>query len=823
VAGIGFGLSVILGLLDVMYYSILLPIVITLGTLVIMLCPWPFLTKKNLMLVVFYILVATPLATKSSDVSMSEHLEERPKWFLASFIGTISVGLCVSVSVHFFLLLTPRSTTATRLSLRTMNQLSHSTYHLLASISLYANSLGKDLHGVMRARALIESYTAQRKQTLSTLSGHIDGIHAEFPITKFLRFVSNDSQLFCHVNRVEEFLQCAKRQQHHADIIRLATSGPFLGEEYTHMNEMIMNLKTMVSEHLGVASEQIAMESQQAERSYFFTSTSRCNELVDDLKSSMGEYILAIKRTYHDSDKMTSADEFEIDSSAKSLIGAKLRVRVVQIGVYNFVLELIDVMTKAPDEQVKTNKFKCKKIGFTLRSALMMPWLHKNPMKLRMALKTSFGMFLASMWVSIPYLREEIAYPNSMWPGITVAVISLEQTGSTVLKCYDRMWGTMIAGACALLVTTLLPSTILMGITAYAILAFVSILVKNPERAYANECAVTSLASILFGSYYNDSAVDQYVTQRIMLIFIGVSTFLVVELAIFPRSSRRIVEACALKWFEDLRGLMVDASEVSRSISSFQCKDCDVQECTTDDFPFMLHLGHNEISPFASNLVDKVSGLKETIAVANKELQPAISEPSLGLHVKLHGIGYEKLLHQQERCTSQVEVLITCMNAMIGYYSCLSEDALVRELRRPEMIAEIINQLVDQLQSCIHGMKLAFPRGLCEPGSCSVSSMIALLSHFRSYEAIRVSILTKTVADNHAEYFKTMMSSDMGHTTGFRTTIALAISTVLAIAQCLQFCGLHLEEIVRYFPLENSRDFAYPEYNDQTALNRAPR
>lgn len=807
-----------LGLLDVVYYSIMLPIVITLGTLVLMLCPWPFLTKKNLMLVVFYIMVASPLATKSLDLSLSEHLEEQPKWFLASFIGTITVGLCVSVSVHFFLLLTPRSTTATRLSLRTMDQLSHSTYHLLASISLYANSLGKDLHGVMRARALIEIYITQRKQALGTLSSHIDGIHAESPITKFLRFVSNDSQIFCHVNRVEEFLQCAKRQQHHADMIRFASSGPFLGEEYTHMNEMIMNLKTMVSEHLGVVVEQIAIESQQAERAYFFTSTSHCNELVYGLKSSMGEYILAIKKTYHDSDKMTSADEFEIDSSAKSLIGAKLRVRVVQIGVYNFVFELVDVMTKASDEEVKTNK--SKKNGFALSSALKMPWLHKNPVKLRMALKTSLGMFLASLWVSIPYLREEIAYPNSMWPGITVAVISLEQTGSTVIKCYDRVWGTMIAGACALLVTTLLPHTMFMGITSYAILAFVSILLKNPERAYANECAVTSLASILFGSFYNDSTVDQYVTQRIMLIFIGVGTFLIVELAIFPRSSRSIVEACALKWFEDLLGVMVDATKAFKSISSFRCDDCDVPECPADELPFVLHRGHKEISPFTSNLVDKVSGLKETIAVANKELQPAISEPSLGLHVKLHGIGYEKLLREQQRCTSQLEVLIICMNALIGYYSHLSEDASVRELHRPELIAEIINRLVEQLQSCIHGMNLAFPRGLCEPGSCSVSSSIALLSRFRSYEAIRVSILTKTVANNHAEYFKTRMSSDMGHTTGFRTTAALAVSSVLTIAQCLQFCGLHLEEIVRYFPLESSRDFDNPEHHNQIALNR---
>ena len=193
-------------------------------------------------------------------------------------------------------------------------------------------------------------------------------------------------------------------------------------------------------------------------------------------------------------------------------------------------------------------------IGSSLKSGLTMPWLHSNPSKLRLALKTALAMSLASLWVSIPHLREYVAYPNSMWVGITVAVISLENTGSSVIKCIDRLWGTLVAGAYALLVAKLLPFEIMyVGIASYAVFAFVAILLKNPERSYASECAVTSLASILFGSFYNEIDVNQYVTQRIMLIFIGVITFLFVELALFSRSSRIIVEACALKWFNDLQ------------------------------------------------------------------------------------------------------------------------------------------------------------------------------------------------------------------------------------------------------------------------------
>jgi hypothetical protein len=100
-------------------------------------------------------------------------------------------------------------------------------------------------------------------------------------------------------------------------------------------------------------------------------------------------------------------------------------------------------------------------------------------------------------------------------------------------------------------------------------------------------------------------------------------------------------------------------------------------------------------------------------------------------------------------------------------------------------------------------MKAVFPSGLCEPSSTRISDIIASLSSFRSFEAVRVSILTKSIAESHAEYYKLMISSDeASHVTGFRTAVALAASAVLTIAQTLQLCGLYLEEIVRHFPVE---------------------
>lgn len=811
IAGIGYVVALLLNLLSTRWYSILQPFIVTLGTLIIMLCPWPCLKSKNLMLVIFFLMISSPLSIRSirrADQSMSEQDEELPKWFLASFLATITIGLCVSVGVHLFLLLTPRSTSATRLSMRVMKQLSYTTYKLLHSLSLYTNSLGKDECSVMRARGLIEFYISSRKYQIQTLDGHLASIQAESGITGALRCLNNDSQIFLGVDKVEDFVQCAKRQQQHADIIHLASTNLLLGEEYTHINESVRDLKSMISDNLGDAVEHLALEFQQTENAYFFSS----NNSTEALQASLAEYLLAMKKTFHDADKLTSVDELEIDSSARSLIGPKIRFRVIQASVFGLVYELIDLVHEQ-DEGTQPPE-SSKPTFVAVKTTLTMAWLHKNPLKLRFALKTALGMLLGSLWVSIPYLREEIAYPNSMWVGITIAIVSLENTGSTVIKCLDRLWGTLIAGAYALLLAKLFPIDIVsVSIAMYSVFAFIAILLKNPARAYANECAVTSLASILFGSFYNELEVHEYVTQRILLIFIGVATFLFVELAIFTRSSRSVVEACAVKWFDDLQAFLLDAADVCRSVPTFQCNDCEVPDAFKDEPLFMLRQGHKDMASHTISLADKLSLIKDTIAIANDELQPAIDEPSLGLHTKLHGIGYEKLLYEQERCISQLEVLITCINSLIGYYSILKENATIRDLQRPHLIAEIISRVSQQLQSCIYGMKVAFPRGLCQPGPCTVPNIIASLSCFRNFEAVRVSILTKSVANSHADYYKVLISSvEAFHSIGFRTTVALAASSVLTIAQCLQFCGLHLEEIARSFPLED-RDFEEESYH----------
>eukprot|EP00804_Cyclotella_cryptica_P008073 CCRYP_004573-RA/>CCRYP_004573-RA protein AED:0.13 eAED:0.13 QI:288/1/1/1/0/0/2/635/899 len=801
---VGYAVSIILDTLDTLLYSILLPFVVIAGTLFIMLCPWPFLTSKNLMLVVFYLMIASPLSLRTRDPSALYQEVERPEWFLASFLGTAMTGFCVSLGVHCVLLMTPASTSATRTSLELMNQMSHQTYNLLNGVSLYTNNLGRDIESVMKARGLIEFYITRRKETLGALSSLLSAVQAESNIVKLKSFLCNHTQKCC-VDSMKKFVQCAEKQQHHADMIHIASTNVFLGEELTVNNESVKDLKTRISHHLGNAIEQLALEFQRTEKIYFFTNQGHRENPVDALQSSLGNYVFAMRNAIQDADALTTLLERNVKSSARSLSGPKIRSRVIFHAVYSLVHELVDMMAAEKEENVQSEA--SPSTFMQLKSNLKMPWLHGDIVKRRLALKTSLALGLASLWVSIPYLREEIAYPNGIWVGITVAIVSLDNTGASYMKCVDRLWGTLIAAAYALLISKMLPYDItFVRIISYFVFTFVATLLKDPQRPYMSQCSVNGVASILFGSVYNKVVIHEYVTQRIMLIFVGVATFLLVELAVYPRSSRAIVQSCALKFFDELQCFLVDAFKTCESISTFQCQECEVPDQIKEDPLFMLRRGHEEMSSYTSCLSDGLSKLKEIVTQANHELLPGVAEPSLGLRIKLHAIGYEQLFRKQEQCISQLELLVTCVNSLLGYYSFLPGHEPVRALQWPSLLAAIIHQVSQQLQVCINCCKVVFPRGLCEPGSGSVSNMIVAISGFRSFEVVRLSILTKSIADRHADNFNMLIASgnEISYPPGFRITVALALSSVLTVAQGLQVCGLHIEEIVRAFPLEKT-------------------
>jgi len=435
-------------------------------------------------------------------------------------------------------------------------------------------------------------------------------------------------------------------------------------------------------------------------------------------------------------------------------------------------------------------------------STLTMSW-SGNFNKRRLAIKTAFGIGLASLWVSIPYLRGYVAYPNAIWPAITVASVSLETNGSSYIKCMDRLWGTLIAAGVSLIIDKVVMNG-LMQLILVSLFTFLCIFVKDPEHEYAFRYSCCSLGSILYGSFYNNIDIGDYAPNRVMLVLMGAFIFLFVEVLIFPRSSRTVVQAQTLQFLEDMEVFIFECSKVCRkipSLSSSMITDSNELFSIQVGNPlFMLREGYKQVQ-FEKNLDQGALVVKKTTGLIKKELKSGISEPVLGLNIKLNAYGYEALLSEYNHCVAQANLLATTLYSLLGFYSCMSEDHDARELNWPDVLDSSIVNIALKLEKCADQLRQVFPHGLLRPGASTLSRTIRSLSIFREFKDTRLEILND-VAENFVEYMKS--KDEVQYTPGFRLTVALSISALLSISRSLQKSGLHLETIIQSFPAEKS-------------------
>jgi hypothetical protein len=301
--------------------------------------------------------------------------------------------------------------------------------------------------------------------------------------------------------------------------------------------------------------------------------------------------------------------------------------------------------------------------------------------------------------------------------------------------------------------------------------------------------------------------VDDYVSIRIMLSCVGVVTFLFVEIILFPRSSRTIVQAQTMQQFEDFEHFFYQSSKTCALMSSVS--GIDVSDVNLVDPLWMLRHGHKEVE-LTSSLADTVTAVKKTYALAKEELIPGILEPSLGLNISLDAVGYERLLSEIENIIVQLDLLVLTFQSLVGYYGHISTNHPVRDLQWPSLLSASLLRIAQQLSECADEFRLVFPHGVFRPGVSDTTQIIAAVSKFRHFGQIRLNILAD-VEDRYAAYFNhvSITGERVRYTPGFRLTLALSLSAMLGAAEGLQNCGLHLERIVQKFPLEEVNSSRY--------------
>ena len=802
-------------MLSTRVYSILLPFVAMAGGFVIILCPWPFLTVKNMMLLIFYLIVAAPLSLRYSgrfDNGIVPQ-EDLGPFFVPGLIGTCLVGAFVALLVHLVTVPTSKSTTATRQSKSMVKQLSYETHKLLQSIVEYTTHIGKSTARARQSRTLIEFYVNRRQQTLTKLESQLPAMKAEKHMTK------------PDLDTLVVFLSCSKKQQKHAELIKLATTQMYLGEEFTSQNDTVRDVKTKLAMNLGFALEQLTLEYERSEKAFFDTSVDanqRSKDIIfSSLKSCIEDYRKAMRQAITDAETLLLESDAESRSTA-SCTGPLIRQRVVFLGTYSLVDELLQMVTNKDDDQPSDEASKSR--ISQLKDTFRMPWLWKDVGKRRLAAKTGLGLLLGSLWVSIPYLREAIAYPNSIWVGMTAAVVSLETTGATYSKAIDRLWGTLVAGGYAMLINKLFDGTNwIVKLFELSIFVFTATFLTNRERPYASRYASASVVSILYGNF--DKAVDaaDYAGMRVMLIFTGVVLFLFVELLVFPRSSRTVVQASSLQFFEDLEHFFYESGRVCGTISSItriKNGEEDRLHLHEDDPMWLLREGYKKFPSLANELDSTRDVVSKTLGIATSELRPGLQEPSLGLNISLDASGYTNLLAEQRKILGQLDLLIRSIKSLIGYYSNLNDNNRVRNLYWPTLLSTSLCYMAQHLSKCGDKLRAVFPNGLLRPGSCDMEQTIRAIAAFRNFEDLVLSTLN-IVAERHSSYLDTLNTSGekIGYAPGFRLTLSLAISSVLTVGHSLSLCGQHLEGIIQQsFPDDEVQSGVTTSSQSQPAL-----
>jgi uncharacterized membrane protein YgaE (UPF0421/DUF939 family) len=553
---------------------IIFPPITFLMSFLIMSCPW--LTAPNLMVLVFYVAAASPLRFES--------FWWQPLGYLGSYLVGLSVALLMNLMPPFM------PNTATRQTHQLMQRMDKDFFLLFMQVRYYTFNTGQSPKVARAAGATIDLLVKRINPAIQKLKKLLPSVRAE-AITK------NDK---ANVERLDRWIAHLDKTSIHFRMLRTALTSRYLGENNGNDPGASDIRRTIASElgldyHKLVNSMIAAMIALNKHANPYLdndhTFAAHSSELSDRLVLTYAAFARAvykvseqleltgIKEKVPPTQGSSDSQAMCMSEAAKIPIYAHLARRMTSMyselaigqGLIDFMTET-QVLNKSDmadfhEEEGQNTSLLSNSLAAAKFCQLCLQvlqactkylidtwwapeWKWRGSETRRLALKTAFGMLIASLWISVPYLWE-MAQPYGFWPGLTIASVNLATTGGSFHKAIDRLFGTLLAAAYALIVVAFFPGNRdYIKIPAIALFTFVVIYMKKSDHAYQYTYAATSIGSMLYGSGKNGFNVTAYVPKRIELIFIGVLTFTIIELFVFPRSSRKIVEQKCLEFFD---------------------------------------------------------------------------------------------------------------------------------------------------------------------------------------------------------------------------------------------------------------------------------
>lgn len=782
---------------DDLIVTILFPIVIFLVSFVILTCPQ--ITSNTLMVVVMFIVLAAPIAN--------------PMYWLKPFGWVATYFICLAIALLMNLVPFPNlAMTTTR---QNLNRLENDLTMLLLAIKDYSNNNGTNVKLARKAISTMEFMYTRIFETVLTLQNKLPATQVEF---KLLSCKSHQDGLVAWVKHSATLLEPLK-------FLRSALMQKVLGEESTYSSPTLGRAKVVLNQEISPSRDRLvnAMIASVAVCHAWADPTKSNATIFPNVQEELQTALHECQRSFHKAvckaaDEMGSSGSCNQRKEHQSLFAHLTRRMSAFHSLFALAESLLSYLehheedgewkTSTAAAHDKQKKSKCSRLSCggwcsDLRAYLTQPWKWRDQDQLRIAFKTSVGMVFAAFFVSMPYLKE-LSTPYGVWPGITVASISMSSRGSSFHRAADRLMATMIGGAFSMIVADLFPgNNNVVKIGSLTIFSFVMIYLRDANHAYMYTYSCITIGCMLFGSVATDYDIVGYVPKRIELIFVGVLIFALVELSLFPRSSRKIVEATSLEFIMTTRDFLQQAVKCSHRMEKYVIEyssnnNNNNQEYWKSSANKETINFHKQDDPFdLSKLKEEHAKLKEKSAKLSSELNSAIGEPSLGLGIPLHPASFRGLVANEKHTERQAGLLCNALEKLAEFYQ--QGDHPIRDMSSnwPHVHTVFLQDAADSMEHICTWLDTVFVDGRIRAQRGNSVKAVNAASSFRSLEDVRLKIISEW-----SDSFEAFV-----HQNGFEDsdphaimTLGITTTVILELCEHMQKAGKNMEEIAYRFP-----------------------
>jgi hypothetical protein len=213
-------------------------------------------------------------------------------------------------------------------------------------------------------------------------------------------------------------------------MLRSALMQRVLGEEHSMYSSHIREAKLLISQEIGPARDRRV--------SAMIAAIAVCNAWADpsvdrkvfpDVKAELKIALRECQQDFHRVMVLAAQTLGDNDQSNVPVFAHLVRRMSSFSAIFSVAESLLQYLEKHDWAATETTDVKwtgnpISRLCLRVYAFFNKSWNWHNPDSFRLAIKTSVGMALASLFVSINYLFE-IADPFSVWPGLTIGKCSL--------------------------------------------------------------------------------------------------------------------------------------------------------------------------------------------------------------------------------------------------------------------------------------------------------------------------------------------------------------------------------------------------------------